>query len=226
MDRNGRGLRALQATVLLWTFLVPAVAFGGSNLDFLARSAPQPSAPFRKTLLESPAPVPAQILAIAEWYYAKARKDASVEERVALARTIVWSPDFTGRTANKAQAALLSNPTALLVGCTDLKGIYLAQSAAVFALDVENATYAGNLATAIVTYSEDASGKPLAEIVGASRPYVDNASALYARNLFSFIETMVDKKEKKLAVNWDDELVKATALTRDGAVIDERFKKA
>ncbi len=51
-----------------------------------------------------------------------------------------------------------------------------------------------------------------------------NASNLYARNLFSFIETMVDKKEKKLAVNWDDELVKATALTKDGAVIHPNFQ--
>src|SRR5215211_5688883 len=39
------------------------------------------------------------------------------------------------------------------------------------------------------------------------------ASGLYARNLFSFIETMIDKANKALAVNWDDELVKATALT-------------
>ncbi len=39
-----------------------------------------------------------------------------------------------------------------------------------------------------------------------------SASSLYARNLFNFIETMVDKSSKKLAVNWDDELVKATAL--------------
>ena len=51
-----------------------------------------------------------------------------------------------------------------------------------------------------------------------------SASGLYARNLFSFIETMVDKANKALAVNWDDELVKATALTRDGAVIHPNFQ--
>ena len=48
--------------------------------------------------------------------------------------------------------------------------------------------------------------------------------SLYARNLFSFIETMVDKTNKALAVNWDDELVKATALTKDGAVIHPNFQ--
>jgi NAD(P) transhydrogenase subunit alpha len=51
-----------------------------------------------------------------------------------------------------------------------------------------------------------------------------SASSLYARNLFSFIETMVNKETKALAVNWDDELVKATALTHDGAVIHPNFQ--
>ena len=51
-----------------------------------------------------------------------------------------------------------------------------------------------------------------------------SASQLYSRNLLSFLETLIDKKEKKLAVNWDDELVKATLLTRDGAVVHPNFQ--
>jgi len=51
-----------------------------------------------------------------------------------------------------------------------------------------------------------------------------SASALYARNLYAFLEILVDKKTQALAVNWDDEIVKATALTRDGAVIHPNFK--
>jgi H+-translocating NAD(P) transhydrogenase subunit alpha len=50
------------------------------------------------------------------------------------------------------------------------------------------------------------------------------ASSLYAKNLFAFLEILVDKKTQALAVNWDDEIVKATALTRDGAVIHPNFK--
>jgi NAD(P) transhydrogenase subunit alpha len=49
------------------------------------------------------------------------------------------------------------------------------------------------------------------------------ASSLYAKNLLAFIETMIVKENKQFLINWDDELVKATALTRDGAVIDQRF---
>ena len=51
-----------------------------------------------------------------------------------------------------------------------------------------------------------------------------SASSLYARNLLNFVELLVDKKTKALAVNWDDEIVKATALTRDGAVIHPNFQ--
>ena len=35
---------------------------------------------------------------------------------------------------------------------------------------------------------------------------------------------LIDKKEKKLAVNWDDEIVKGTLLTRDGAIVHPNFK--
>ena len=47
--------------------------------------------------------------------------------------------------------------------------------------------------------------------------------ALYAKNLYTFLEILVDKKAKALAVKWDDEIVKATALTRDGAVVHPNF---
>jgi NAD(P) transhydrogenase subunit alpha len=50
-----------------------------------------------------------------------------------------------------------------------------------------------------------------------------SASALYAKNLLTFLETMIDKSTKALAINWDDEIVKGTALTRDGAVIHPNF---
>ena len=51
-----------------------------------------------------------------------------------------------------------------------------------------------------------------------------SASALYAKNLFSFLETMIDKTTKALAINWEDELVKATNLTRDGAIVHPAFQ--
>ncbi len=50
------------------------------------------------------------------------------------------------------------------------------------------------------------------------------ASSLYAKNLYAFLDILVDKSSKSLAVNWDDEIVKATALTRDGGVVHPSFQ--
>jgi H+-translocating NAD(P) transhydrogenase subunit alpha len=50
-----------------------------------------------------------------------------------------------------------------------------------------------------------------------------SASALYARNLYAFAETLIDKEAKSLSVSWDDELVKATCLTRGGAIVHANF---
>ena len=50
------------------------------------------------------------------------------------------------------------------------------------------------------------------------------ASSLYAKNLYAFLEILIDKKTKALAINWDDDIVKSTALTRDGAIVHPNFK--
>ena len=47
-----------------------------------------------------------------------------------------------------------------------------------------------------------------------------NASSLYARNLQAFIEPLIDKEKKTLAINWDDELVKGTLIARDGGMVN------
>jgi NAD(P) transhydrogenase subunit alpha len=47
-----------------------------------------------------------------------------------------------------------------------------------------------------------------------------NASSLYARNLQAFVEPLIDKETKTLAINWDDELVKGTLIARDGAIVN------
>ena len=71
----------------------------------------------------------------------------------------------------------------------------------------------------------------IAEIGGVSIVGYENmagrigasASLLYAKNLYAFLETMVDKENSVLKVNWDDELVSATLLTRGGAVVHPAF---
>jgi NAD(P) transhydrogenase subunit alpha len=52
-----------------------------------------------------------------------------------------------------------------------------------------------------------------------------NASSLYAKNLLAFLETMIDKKDKTLNVNWDDEIVKGTLVAKDGKIVHPSLQK-
>jgi len=42
---------------------------------------------------------------------------------------------------------------------------------------------------------------------------------LFAKNLLNFLTPLVDKENKKLAIDWDDEIVLGTLVTRDGKVV-------
>ncbi len=50
-----------------------------------------------------------------------------------------------------------------------------------------------------------------------------DATPLYARNLYNFIATLFTK-EKQFSINGDDELVKSTLLTQNGAIVHPHFK--
>jgi H+-translocating NAD(P) transhydrogenase subunit alpha len=52
------------------------------------------------------------------------------------------------------------------------------------------------------------------------------ASSLYAKNLLAFVEILIDKANKTVAIPWDDEIVKATLLTKDGALVHPNFQKS
>ena len=82
----------------------------------------------------------------------------------------------------------------------------------------------GNVEGAKANEVADVGGVKIVGYTNLAGKVAASASSLYARNLLSFIETLYDKAAKSLAVKWDDELVKATALTKDGAVIHPNFQ--
>ncbi|MCG8593936.1 MAG: Re/Si-specific NAD(P)(+) transhydrogenase subunit alpha [Kiloniellales bacterium] len=51
-----------------------------------------------------------------------------------------------------------------------------------------------------------------------SRLAVD-ASALYAKNLLNFLKLIIDPEAKALKIDWEDEIIKGTCITRDGKVV-------
>ncbi len=53
------------------------------------------------------------------------------------------------------------------------------------------------------------------------------ASLLYAKNLYTFVDTvLLDKETKAFEPDWEDELLTATLLTRDGALVHQNFGDA
>jgi H+-translocating NAD(P) transhydrogenase subunit alpha len=50
-----------------------------------------------------------------------------------------------------------------------------------------------------------------------------SASALLARNIYAFVEPMIDKEARALKIKRDDEVVAATLLTADGAILHPSF---
>lgn len=51
-----------------------------------------------------------------------------------------------------------------------------------------------------------------------------DASALYAKNLLNFVSPLINAENGTLQVDWDDEIVAATTLTRDGQVVHPAFQ--
>lgn len=58
-----------------------------------------------------------------------------------------------------------------------------------------------------------------------SRIAVD-ASALYARNLLSFVTLFSAKDGGQFKLNWDDDIARAIALTKDGEIVHPQFRPA
>lgn len=50
-----------------------------------------------------------------------------------------------------------------------------------------------------------------------------DASALYAKNLLNLLGLLIDKDSKDLSINWEDDIVKGIALTKDGQIIHPNF---
>jgi NAD(P) transhydrogenase subunit alpha len=82
----------------------------------------------------------------------------------------------------------------------------------------------GNVEGAKAGEVAEVNGVKIAGYLNVPGRLAATSSSLYAKNLFAFVELLVDK-EKKLNVPWDDEIVKATLLTRDGAVVHPNFQK-
>lgn len=51
-----------------------------------------------------------------------------------------------------------------------------------------------------------------------------DSSLLFAKNLFNFLTPHINKDSKSLEINWDDDLIKGTLVTRDGEIVHPMLK--
>lgn len=84
----------------------------------------------------------------------------------------------------------------------------------------------GNVEGAVADQVVDVEGVKIIGYANVPGRIAASASSLYAKNLVTFLETMVGKETKALALNIEDELVKATMLTHGGAVVHPNFAPA
>ena len=52
-----------------------------------------------------------------------------------------------------------------------------------------------------------------------------DATALYAKNLLNFVTTLIDGETGALKIDWEDELVTGTGLTRDGKIVHPNLQE-
>jgi len=52
-----------------------------------------------------------------------------------------------------------------------------------------------------------------------------DASALFAKNLFNFFKILIDNETNEINIDWEDEIIIGTALTKNGKIIHEGFIK-
>lgn len=50
-----------------------------------------------------------------------------------------------------------------------------------------------------------------------------DASALYAKNIWNFMQLIIDKETKEISIDWEDEIIKAMALTKGNDIIHPLF---
>jgi NAD(P) transhydrogenase subunit alpha len=70
----------------------------------------------------------------------------------------------------------------------------------------------------------DANGVKIIGTLNLAGRLSADASSLYARNLFNFLQPLIDKASGALKIDWNDEIVKGTCLTRDGEIVHPAVK--
>ncbi|MEM7405808.1 MAG: Re/Si-specific NAD(P)(+) transhydrogenase subunit alpha [Pseudomonadota bacterium] len=81
----------------------------------------------------------------------------------------------------------------------------------------------GNCAMAVAGTTVDAGGVRIVGHLNMPGRVAVDASAMYARNLLNFITPLVDTEVGALDIDWEDEIIRSTCVTRDGVIVHPQF---
>jgi NAD(P) transhydrogenase subunit alpha len=77
----------------------------------------------------------------------------------------------------------------------------------------------GNCEATVPGQTFEVGGVKIAGPINLAGTVAVNASSLYAKNLYAFLETLIDKKEKTIKIDWNDEIVTGTLVAQDGKIV-------
>ncbi len=84
----------------------------------------------------------------------------------------------------------------------------------------------GNVEGAVPGETVEVSGVKIVAPINLAGTLPVNASSLYAKNLYAFLELFFDKKDKSFKVDWDDEIIKGTLVAKDGKIVHPNLVSA
>ncbi len=84
----------------------------------------------------------------------------------------------------------------------------------------------GNVEGTVPGQTVEVSGVKIVGPINLAGTLPVNASSLYAKNLFAFLELFFDKKDKSFRVDWDDEVIKGTLVAKDGKIVHPNLTSA
>lgn len=136
----------------------------------------------------------------------QAKQAALVREYIAKQDIVITTALIPGRPAPKlVDSAMVAS---------------MADGSVVVDLAVERG---GNVEGAVAGEVTKVGGATIIGYLNMAGRIAASSSALLARNIYAFVEPMIDKTAKSLAINRDDDIVAATLLTADGAIVHKAF---
>jgi len=82
----------------------------------------------------------------------------------------------------------------------------------------------GNVECSEVDKEVDCDGVRVLGLLNLPGRVAVDASRMYSANVGSFVETYWDEKQKKIELDWDDEIIRGCVVTRDGGIQNEMLK--